>query len=88
MFIVEDDTHAEHFGQFESFDLAFAEISRLVKLSFGKSPIQPPCLHWKDCERHFFITEYAKDWKELSKIEIATISQFGVDWIYNENADK
>lgn len=55
---LEDDTHAELIGTFESFDEVLAELKRLAAIPWDQPPNRAPCSSWQTCERAYCIAGY------------------------------
>ena len=86
MFVIEDEIHAEQFGQFASFEEAFEKLKAISKIAWDVRPNVCPCQSWKTCGRQYAIIEYDESetpWKELSKLAILDISSSGVKWHNN-----
>ena len=82
-FVIEDESHAEWCGEFDSFDAALSELKSRSQIPWDASPNCCPCQSWKTCSRNYEILEYdnsQKPWKELSRLPIMEISAKGVVW--------
>jgi hypothetical protein len=83
MFLIEDEIHADHHGQFGSFELAVAELRRRAAIPWDQAPNVAPCVSWKTCERDYVVIEYDDSrlpWKELQRVAVLNISASGVTW--------
>jgi hypothetical protein len=83
MFVIEDEIHAEHNGQFSSFDEALAELRRRANIPWDESPNVAPCMSWRTCERQYVILEFDDShtpWKELRRVPVLNVSASGVKW--------
>lgn len=83
MFIIEDEIHAEHHGQFSSFHEALSELRRRAKIPWDESPNVAPCMSWRTCEREYVILEFDdshRPWRELRRVAVLNVSASGVKW--------
>jgi hypothetical protein len=83
MFVIEDEIHAEHHGQFRTFDEALAELRRRAKTPWDEAPNEAPCISWPTCEREYVILEFDDSntpWKELRRVPVLNVSASGVKW--------
>jgi len=83
MFVVEDESHAEPQGEFETFEDAMAELRRRAAMPWDREPNLAPCTSWKTCGRHYEVVEYDSrhtPWRELSRVSVLEISAAGVAW--------
>jgi hypothetical protein len=83
MFVIEDEIHAEHHGQFSSFDEALAELRRRATIPWHEPPNMAPCMSWRTCERAYLILEFddsSTPWKELRRVPVLNVSASGVKW--------
>ncbi len=83
MFVIEDEIHAEHHGQFGSFDDALAELRRRAKIPWDEAPNAAPCTSWRACERKYFIVEFddsSSPSKVLQRVAVLKVSASGVEW--------
>ena len=83
MFVIEDELHAEHHGQFVSFQQAIAELKRRAKIAWDQAPNRAPCMGWETCGRTYEVIEYDDSrlpWKELRRVSVLDISASGIKW--------
>jgi hypothetical protein len=83
MFVIEDELHAEHNGQFASFEQAIAELRRRATIPWDKAPNTAPCMSWKTCGRAYVVIEFDDSrlpWKELRRVPLFEVSASGVKW--------
>ena len=82
MYIIEDELHAEHLGQFLTMKLALTEILSLSRIPWDQEPNQAPCMSWKTCGREYVIIEFddsTTPWVEVRRIKALSISSAGLD---------
>ena len=79
MWIIEDELHAEHSGEFATQAEAIAELIRRTEIPWDKQPNQAPCMSWQTCGRHYELVEYdisgTGNWKERSRVPALNISR-------------
>jgi hypothetical protein len=83
MFVVEDETHAEHQGRFATFDEALAELRRRAEIPWDQAPNAAPCTGWRSCGRDYAIVEFddaQSPWKEVRRVQALSVSALGVAW--------
>jgi hypothetical protein len=83
MFLIEDEIHAEHQGQFASFDEAMVELRRRAEVPWDQLPNVAPCTNWKNCGREYVVIEYDDShvpWKEIRRVLVVDLSASGVKW--------
>lgn len=83
MFLIEDNFHAEAQGKYSSFEEALTELKIRARIPFGEGVNKCPCTNWSSCQREYHIIEYDDSklpWKELTRQEVLTITQNGVEW--------
>ena len=83
IYVIEDETHSEWCGEFQTFDQAFAELKRRAAIPWGVAPNVCPCTSWKTCQRIYEIVEYdtsVKPWKEKDRTFIFSVSSRGIEW--------
>jgi hypothetical protein len=51
MFVIEDEAHADQFGEYISFEDAIAELRRLSATPWDEAPNVAPCTSWRTCGR-------------------------------------
>jgi hypothetical protein len=89
MFVVEDEFHAEHLGQYASLDEAIAEVRRLAQIPWDQAPNTAPCMSWRTCGREYVVIEFDDSqlpWNELRRIPVFEISAKGINWSANIDA--
>ena len=79
VFVIEDELHAEYFGEFDSFAAAVKELERLSQMRWEDRPLCAPCTSWATCERDFVIVECA-DGREVERTSVVQVSAAGVEW--------
>jgi len=83
MYVIEDELHSEHIGQFPTLELALAELRRLAALPWDQAPNQAPCTSWATCGRAYELIEYdsaSESSRALRRIPALTVSSRGVVW--------
>lgn len=83
MFTIEDEIHAEWYGEFASFIDALSELQIRSNIAWDQKPNVCPCTNWKNCEREYSIVEYetsTEPWSELSRTEVLKVSSKGAFW--------
>jgi hypothetical protein len=83
MFLIEDEIHAEHQGQFASFDEAIAELRRRIEIPWDQPPNVAPCMSWKTCGREYVVIEYDdshQPWNQIRRVPVVEVSASGVKW--------
>jgi hypothetical protein len=83
VYVIEDEAHAEQFGQFPSLVKALGELRRLSSIAWDQPPNVAPCTHWKTCGRRYELIIYdtsSQPWKVASKTPMFEISAKGVQW--------
>src|ERR1051325_10985432 len=82
MFRIEDELHDESCGEFETMEAALAELRRLAAIPWNREPNRCPCVNWRNCGRHYEISEYdASDpVPELRRIRALEVSESGAKW--------
>jgi hypothetical protein len=83
MFVIEDESHAEHIGQYSNPAEAMAELRRLAELSWDEAPNRAPCMSWRTCGRRYELVEYDTSyatWRELKRTSILNVSAEGAAW--------
>jgi hypothetical protein len=82
-FVIEDELHAEHHGEFTTFNDAVRELRRRAQIPWDREPNQAPCQSWRTCGRSYEIIEYddiQTPWRELRRKSALEISAEGVVW--------
>jgi hypothetical protein len=83
MFVIEDELHAEHHGEFATFAEAVAELKRRATIPWDEPPNVAPCVSWKTCGRQYVIIEFDdsdSSCKALRRIPVFEVSAAGVKW--------
>ena len=84
MFIIEDEWHAEHIGEFTNKPEALAELERLAAVPWDEAPNLCPCISWRTCGRRYHIIEYDiawTPWRRISDEVLLDVSSKGTAWI-------
>jgi hypothetical protein len=84
MWIIEDESHAEHIGDFPTREEALNELRRLAALPWDQPPNVAPCMSWRTCGRRYGLLEYdsaATPWRELQREPMLEVSQAGASWL-------
>ena len=84
MFVLDDEWHAEHLGEFATKDEALAELRRLATVPWDETPNVAPCKSWQTCGRRYELVEYddaSVPWRELGRDPALEITQNGVNWL-------
>ena len=82
-FVIEDELHAEHHGEFATFDDALVELRRRARIPWDREPNRAPCQRWRSCGRTYEVIEVADTQtpsKELSRTKVLDISREGIVW--------
>ncbi len=58
IFVIENQSHAEQMGEFNSLRDAWAELGRLSVIDWDERPNVVPCPGWRTCDRDYEIIEY------------------------------
>jgi hypothetical protein len=83
MYIIEDEMHAEHHGQFDSFNEALAELRRRATIAWDQPPNAAPCMSWQTCGREYVVIEFDDShapWTELRRVPVLSVSASGIRW--------
>jgi hypothetical protein len=84
MFVIEDEWHAEHIGEFGSNAEALATLKRLAETSWDQPPNLCPCSSWRTCGRRYRIIEYDTSrtpWKQISNDAFLEVSAKETVWL-------
>ncbi|WFC40552.1 hypothetical protein [Pseudoxanthomonas sp. SE1] len=82
-FVIEDESHAEHVGEFSTLQLAWAELRRLSEVPWDAQPNAAPCQSWRTCGRDYQIIEYdtsSVPWALVERYAGLQVSAKGVAW--------
>jgi hypothetical protein len=88
MFVIEDEAHAEWYGQYKSIAEAMEELQKLSTIPWDQEPNKAPCTNWKNCGRKYELNEYDSStlpWKEVRRISALHINASGVEWSPNSH---
>lgn len=83
IFVLEDDLHAEWAGEYETFELAFAEIRSRAQIPWNEKPNRAPCSSSNTCGRQYCIVAYdetTRPWTYIKSTPIVEIRAKGVRW--------
>lgn len=89
LYVIEDEWHGEHCGDFESFDAAVSELKRRAKLPWDTEPNVAPCQDWRTCGRSYAIVEYdprSESGRVLSRTQMFEMDSKGVRWLSASDA--
>ena len=82
-FVIEDELHAEHHGEFGSLEDAVLELRRRAEIPWDREPNAAPCQSWATCARTYDVIEYDDTdgcTRQLRRIKALEISKDGVVW--------
>ncbi len=82
-FVIEDELHAEHHGDFAALEDAVRELRRRADIPWDGEPNVAPCQSWATCGRTYEVIEYddtQSPWRELRRTKALDISKDGVVW--------
>ena len=82
-FVIEDELHAEHHGEFAAFEDAVRELRRRAEIPWDQEPNQAPCQSWRTCGRAYEVIEFddtQTSSKKLRHTKVLDISREGVVW--------
>lgn len=84
-YIIEDESHAEMQGEFDSFEDALTELKKRSTIPWDQEPNKCPCTNWRNCRRNYEIAEYNTAnkpyWKEIERTSVLEISSSNVKWL-------
>lgn len=83
IFVVEDQVHAESFGEFPALAEAWDELHRLSLISWNEPPNVAPCQSWQTCGREYEIIEYETatlPWTRIRCLAGLEVSAKGLVW--------
>ncbi len=84
MFVIDDELHAEHRSDFDSFEEAMEQLKEWSTIPWDQPPNLAPCTGWRDCGRNYAIIEYDDaevPWKELTRTPVLRITKSGAEWL-------
>ena len=82
-FVIEDELHAEHQGEFAALEDAVCELRRRATIPWDREPNVAPCQSWATCGRIYELIEYdgsGDSVKQLRRMKALEISKDGVVW--------
>ncbi len=82
-FVIEDELHAEHHGEFAELADVMLELRRRAEIPWDQEPNQAPCQSWATCGRTYEVIEFDDThtpWNELRRAKALEISKEGVIW--------
>jgi hypothetical protein len=82
-FIIEDELHAEHQGEYATLDDAIQELRRRAVIPWDQEPNVAPCQKWATCGRAYEVIEYGNSnsqWVELQRMRVLDVSKEGIVW--------
>jgi len=88
MYVLEDEWHAEHVGEFVTRSEALAELRRRAGVPWSEPPNVAPCTNWQTCGRNYELIEYddaTVPWRELGREAALEVSAAGVNWLLPPN---
>jgi hypothetical protein len=80
VFVISDEWHAEHLGEFESFAEAIEQLKYWAAVPWDESPNRAPCMSWRTCGRSYKILKYEGD-EVLSAVAVLNVSERGTEWL-------
>lgn len=84
MWRIEDESHAEFHGDYNSLDDALAELRRRATLAWDIEPNLAPCSNSRACGRRYEIIELDTSelpWREVRRFHVLDVSSDGIKWI-------
>ena len=90
-FVLNDEWHAEHFGEFGTKAEALVELQRLAMLPWDEAQNLAPCSNWPTCGRRYELVEYDNEvmpWRELGREPALEVSHAGVSWLLQPPNDR
>jgi hypothetical protein len=82
-FMIEDETHCEQIGDFQTMNEAKALLKYLANVPWGTHPNLPLCGSGVNCDRHYILITGKYDdatWIQLSRTSIFRIDANGIVW--------
>jgi hypothetical protein len=83
-FVIEDESHAEPQGEFDTLDAAIAELKHRALIPWDAEPNVAPCVSWRTCGRRYEVVEFdsaERPWRELRRFPVLEISSRGIVWL-------
>ena len=83
-FVIEDESHSEWIGRFDSLGEAWTEVERRAAILWDQEPNVAPCASWRTCGRTYEIIEFETSnspWQELQRFSVLNVSATGVVWL-------
>ena len=84
MVMIEDEVHAEVIGEFDNWDMALDELTRIAGVPWGSPPNRPPCSSSATCERCFELIDYDTSmtpWSVRRRAYLLRVSAGKVEWL-------
>ena len=84
MFVIEDRTHSDWMGEFQTIGEAISELSRLRTIAWDEPPNRCPCSRWKTCRRDYDLIEFgtaSTPWHPLRRVPALSVSSAGATWL-------
>jgi hypothetical protein len=87
MFVIEDEFHCEHIGEYPTRAEAVAELRRLAGLPWDDAPNQAPCMSWRTCGRNYELVEYddSATPKSVHRSPALNVSAQGAEWLLSSD---
>ena len=83
MFTIEDDSHGDLLGEYNTFDEAMTQLRAWARIAWDQKPNRAPCTSWQTCGRSYEIVEYdctATPWNRVRTTPILQVDARGVRW--------
>ena len=88
MWVIVDELHAEHVGEFKTRDEAIRSLAEFAKLPWDEAPNLAPCTSWRTCGRNYELIEFDtsshQNWRVLQREPALNISAEGTEWLIDE----
>ena len=84
LFVIDDEFHAEHQGEYASLAEVRAELERRAAVPWNQEPNRCPCTSWRTCGRRYVVIEYdntSRPWRQLRRTPYLEVSAEAVDWL-------
>ena len=81
VFRIEDQIHADTWGDFATLEEAMKELERRSNIPWDQEPNLAPCADWRTCGRMYVVIEMddsSGSWRELSCRYVFEISADGI----------
>lgn len=87
IFLIHDETHAEWWGEFPSYESALEELKRRAGIPWDAEPNRCPCSGWRTCDRKYQVIEWDDSKNlEVSKEAVLEISSRGIVWLEQKSS--